>query len=202
MAFDLVSSGTWTNSLIVYGYDESIEIESLGKLKPTRSTQRSAGYDFKMPFDLKCEPGKLYKVPTGFKWFAGFTYMRADVDHPEEYDSEKKFVENREDPFDNTIYVPKIILQIANPVLTLHPRSSLAINYGFRLVNTTGIIDADYYNNPSNEGHIIVAFTVDKELELTKGMKFCQGIILPFLFDGEDDGKGNQRLGGIGSTGK
>ena len=41
--------------------------------------------------------------------------------------------------------------------LGVHIRSSMAIKKGIRLVNNVGIIDADYYNNPDNEGHIMLA---------------------------------------------
>src|SRR5574344_122370 len=40
--------------------------------------------------------------------------------------------------------------------LGLHIRSSLAIKQELLLVNSQGIIDCDYYNNPDNEGHIII----------------------------------------------
>lgn len=202
MAFELIPSNIWNNALTLYGFDESIEIESLKDLKPTRATKKSAGYDFKMPFDLVCKPGVTYKIPTGYCWLPHGAYIKTSVDHPEENDTMKKLFANDKDPFDNTIFVPNVLLNIEYPVLMLYPRSSLAIYYGFRLINTTGVIDADYYNNPSNGGHIIVAFTVEKEVELTRGSKFCQGVILPFVFDSEDTGTGIVRQGGIGSTDK
>ena len=37
--------------------------------------------------------------------------------------------------------------------LGIHIRSSMAIKRHLRLVNNEGIVDADYYNNPDNEGH-------------------------------------------------
>ena len=36
-------------------------------------------------------------------------------------------------------------------------RSSLGFKYNIRLKNQIGIIDSDYYNNPDNEGHILVS---------------------------------------------
>ncbi|WP_418596834.1 dUTP diphosphatase, partial [Phascolarctobacterium succinatutens] len=41
--------------------------------------------------------------------------------------------------------------------LGLHIRSSMAVKKHLMLVNNVGIIDADYYNNADNEGHIMVA---------------------------------------------
>ena len=75
--------------------------------------------------------------------------------------------------------------------LGVHIRSSMAIKKGIRLVNNVGIIDADYYNNPDNEGHIMLAL-VNTGLEpivLKKGERVAQG-------------KKEDRSGGFGSTGK
>ena len=41
--------------------------------------------------------------------------------------------------------------------LAIHIRSSMAIKRKLALVNSTGIIDSDYYNNEENEGHIMIA---------------------------------------------
>jgi dUTP pyrophosphatase len=38
--------------------------------------------------------------------------------------------------------------------LELSARSSLPLNHWLILANSVGIIDADYYNNPDNEGEI------------------------------------------------
>ena len=43
--------------------------------------------------------------------------------------------------------------------LGVYVRSSLAIKYGLILANGVGVIDSDYYNNPDNEGHIMIALT-------------------------------------------
>lgn len=86
--------------------------------------------------------------------------------------------------------------------LALYPRSSLGFKYGLRLMNTVGIIDQDYYGNPENEGHIIVALHSDEEFDLEEGMKFCQGIIQPFFTITPDEVIEEKRIGGIGSTDK
>ena len=41
--------------------------------------------------------------------------------------------------------------------LGMHIRSSMAVKKRIMLVNNVGIIDADYYNNADNEGHIMLA---------------------------------------------
>lgn len=42
-------------------------------------------------------------------------------------------------------------------VLQLYPRSSLGFRFNMTLSNTVGIIDRDYFNNPKNEGHILIS---------------------------------------------
>lgn len=41
-------------------------------------------------------------------------------------------------------------------VLLLVVRSSMGFKFNVRLVNQVGIVDADYYNNKDNEGHIFI----------------------------------------------
>ena len=43
--------------------------------------------------------------------------------------------------------------------LQIFARSSIPVNMGLLMSNGVGIIDADYYNNPKNEGHIMIEFT-------------------------------------------
>ena len=84
--------------------------------------------------------------------------------------------------------------------LAILPRSSFGIKYGITLANTMGVIDADYYNNPKNEGHIFVKLVNEgKELAVLEGEGFCQGIIQRY-YKVDDDNTTEQRQGGIGST--
>lgn len=91
-----------------------------------------------------------------------------------------------------------------NEYLGIHIRSSLAIKNKLMLVNSQGIIDADYYNNPSNEGHILVAVynLGEDELHIDKGVRIAQGIFYKFLGADHDTNDNSQvRTGGFGSTG-
>lgn len=88
--------------------------------------------------------------------------------------------------------------------LGLHVRSSLAIKQKIAFINCQGIIDADYYNNPKNEGHIMLALVNhgSEDVKLKKGMRVAQGIFYKYLVvDGDEAGKGAVRDGGFGSTG-
>jgi dUTP pyrophosphatase len=87
-------------------------------------------------------------------------------------------------------------------VLKIYIRSSLAIKKGLTLANNVGIIDADYYDNPSNEGHIMVALTNMSDMPVTikKGERIAQGIFEKYLMTDTDEILSNERVGGIGST--
>jgi dUTP pyrophosphatase len=87
-------------------------------------------------------------------------------------------------------------------VLMIAPRSSIGIKKHLRLANTQAYIDADYYNNPDNEGHILLAFTSENKntLGFLTGDKIAQGIIIQY-YTTEDDNCTEVRNGGIGSTG-
>ena len=62
--------------------------------------------------------------------------------------------------------------------LGIHIRSSLAFKKNLNLVNSQGVIDADYYNNEDNEGHIMIGLINfgDEDVEITKGMRIAQAI--------------------------
>ena len=87
-------------------------------------------------------------------------------------------------------------------VLQLHIRSSIG-KRGIILSNCTGIIDSDYYSNPSNDGNIgIMLRNMSNEIvELMGGEKIMQGIFTKYLI-ADNDNATEERIGGIGSTGK
>ena len=87
-------------------------------------------------------------------------------------------------------------------VLKIYPRSSLGFKYHMTIANTVGIIDADYYNNYDNEGHIFIKIhnMGHKNLEIKQGVAFCQAIFEKYLLADGDNFEGKERVGGIGST--
>ena len=192
MAFEKISLNSWLSSQTdAFKCDsENYEVINL----PTRGTIRSAGYDFKSPFKITVSPDIDYIMPTGIKWNPERTSMLAKLIT---YESGRRY------PYKGEVdinYEVDQTLNILNCVLQMYPRSSLGMKYGFRFLNTTPIIDADYYNNPGNEGHIFIGFRCSKEMEINVGDKICQGLIIPYLTYGEEIA--NTRNGGIGSTGK
>lgn len=87
-------------------------------------------------------------------------------------------------------------------VLQMHIRSSIG-KRGIILSNCTGIIDSDYYSNPSNDGNIGIMLRnmTDEVVELMGGEKIMQGIFTKYLI-ADNDNATEERVGGIGSTGK
>lgn len=91
---------------------------------------------------------------------------------------------------------------MSDEALFLIVRSSMGFKYNIRLCNQVGVIDSDYYNNLTNEGHIWVALKNEgsEKYVIKKGCGYCQGIFIKYLTTGDvvDD----VRIGGIGSTNK
>ena len=87
--------------------------------------------------------------------------------------------------------------------LELSVRSSCPLKHWLIMANGVGIIDADYYNNPDNEGEIFfqIINLSPFDIQLKKGDIIGQGIIKPYLTT-EDDNASGKRVGGFGSTSK
>ena len=90
-----------------------------------------------------------------------------------------------------------------NTYLELNIRSSCPLKYWLVLANSVGVIDADYYNNPDNEGEIFfqIINLSPFPIQLKKGDIIGQGIFKEYLTT-EDDAAGGERTGGFGSTSK
>ena len=88
-------------------------------------------------------------------------------------------------------------------VLILANRSSNPSKKSLFLANGVGIVDADYYNNPGNEGEIGFEFYnfSNKDVIISKNEKIGQGIITTYIRVEGDNATGS-RVGGYGSTGK
>lgn len=96
--------------------------------------------------------------------------------------------------------------------LALLPRSSVGMKHDITLMNTMGIVDADYYF-ADNEGHIMLAFKNNQKKSIfpwinekrtwrvKAGDRVCQGILIPYGIT-YDDHVNTERKGGMGSTGK
>ena len=73
-------------------------------------------------------------------------------------------------------------------ILLIIVRSSTGFKYNIRLVNQVGVIDADYYNNKDNEGHIFVKVQNegDKTITFKAGEAVAQGVFIKYLLTKSD----------------
>lgn len=87
--------------------------------------------------------------------------------------------------------------------LQVQLRSSVGIKYPVRLTTGVSIIDADYFDNPDNEGHIFLPLqnVGNETFYYQAGERLAQGAFIQY---GKVDGDMTvaERTGGFGSTGK
>lgn len=90
-----------------------------------------------------------------------------------------------------------------NEVFLMFIRSSIATKFGITLTNNVGVIDADYYNNPDNEGHfwLVLRNEGTEPFRIKNGDRLAQGIFVEYKITDDDDAD-SDRVGGFGSTGK
>lgn len=89
-------------------------------------------------------------------------------------------------------------------VLLLLDRSSMGFKYNVRFCNQVGVIDADYYNNSNNEGHMWIRIQNEgtEDYVVKKGEGMCQGIFIKYLKVDNEEEINTTRSGGFGSTNK
>ncbi len=92
----------------------------------------------------------------------------------------------------------------SDEMLMIVVRSSMGFKYNLRMCNQVGIIESDYYNNDSNEGHMWIALQNEgkETLVIEKGERFAQCIFVKFLKVDDEELIENERKGGLGSTAK
>lgn len=90
-----------------------------------------------------------------------------------------------------------------NEVLLLFVRSKMGKSH-IQLANGTGVIESDYYSNPSNDGNL--GFRLinlgSEPYVIKKGDKIGQGVFTYFLTVDNEELIENTRTGGFGSTDK
>ena len=175
---------------------------------PSRKTAESAGYDFCAAEDTVIPPFVEIMEDA----------LLADMEDrkvKEQYADVKEFME-KEYPYtlDRIAAVAKkfdakvalvptgIKCKIPNGYyLQLSARSSLPLKHWLIVANGVGVIDADYYNNPDNEGHIYfqIINLLPVPIKIQKGECFGQGILTQY-FVGQEEEVTAVREGGFGST--
>lgn len=86
--------------------------------------------------------------------------------------------------------------------LALFVRSGMGTRNNIRMCNQVGIVDADYYGNDTNDGHIFVFLQNEgqTDFKIKKGQHFVQGIFQKYLTVDNEEEINEKRLGGFGST--
>ena len=157
---------------------------------PIRKTAKSAGYDFVVAEDTVIPPYELlYSMMKDFKYKDEYTIGEV---------SEITKVLHTKPTLVSTGM--KCRLE-PDTYLELSVRSSSPLKYWIMMANSVGIIDADYYNNPENEGEIFFQLINMSPFPiiLKKGDAIGQGIIKQYLTTNDDAACG-LRSGGFGST--
>lgn len=161
---------------------------------PTRKTAHSAGYDLTVAEDI-CVPPVVNHIKTLDNQYT--TYI--STLNLKEVATLTKTLGAKP-----TLVSTGVKCQLdPGYYLELSPRSSTPLKYWLVMANSVGIIDADYYNNPDNEGEIFLQLInlSPFNIQLHKGDVIGQGIIKKYEVTNDDKAIG-ERLGGFGSTSK
>lgn len=154
---------------------------------PKRATKYSAGYDFKSI--------ERVEIPSIWK-----TMKQAFLDK-----QSNNMIEKISRMLKPTLVNTGVKVKMENDeYLALHNRSSNPIKRFLLLANGVGIIDADYYSNPDNDGEIKFAFLNFgiSDLVINQGDVIGQGVFHKFLVTDDDYSQDVKRKGGFGSTGE
>lgn len=89
----------------------------------------------------------------------------------------------------------KVIMEEDDALLLLD-RSSMGFNYNVRMCNQVGVIDADYNNNSSNEGHMWIKIQNEgkEDYVVKKGDGMCQGMFIKYLKVDDEDSEFKERV--------
>lgn len=162
---------------------------------PVRKTEYSAGYDLVAAEDTV--------IPSYYNMLNEVLENLVVEIKPNEYLSLETMAElTKQADFRPTLVSTGMKCKLApGTYLELSVRSSTPLKYWIMLANGVGIIDADYYNNESNEGEIFLQMVNFSpfNIMIKKGEAIGQGIIKPYLTI-DDDKHGGKRNGGFGST--
>lgn len=170
------------------GFEVIVAYENQDIHLPERSTYLSAGYDI--------EAAETMVIPS--YWELLFKYFIAKL-----INKDSQSLPIKEQIFKSSL-VPTGLkaYMLDDEYLQIINRSSNPLKRFLALPNSIGIIDADYYNNPNNEGHIYVQLINYglSDYQIHKGDRIAQAIFSKFLKVDHDKGGLSQREGGFGSS--
>ncbi|TSO25868.1 dUTP diphosphatase [Lactobacillus sp. LL6] len=173
------------------GFEVVTKYKDKGINLPRRQTIASAGYDI--------EAAKDIVIPS--IWRLNFVRIFRLIRNGHElYEKDYELAESILKPIlvptGLKVYMPE------DEVLILANRSSNTFKKNLSLPNGIGVIDADYYNNPNNEGELFVQvlnYGV-RPLHIKKGDRIAQGIFMKYLKTDDDNPITRPRVSGFGST--
>ena len=159
---------------------------------PVRKTKNSAGYDFEVAEDIVV-PAHTHQLLD----MAKFSPQPIEAYTLEEMAKLTKRTKAKPTLVSTGV---KCYLE-PGYYLELSVRSSTPLKYWLILANSVGIIDADYCDNPDNEGEIFfqIINLSPFPIQLRKGDIIGQGIIKRYEVTDDDVAEG-ERSGGFGST--
>ncbi len=163
---------------------------------PIRKTAKSAGYDFEVAEDTII-PSYLGMMMEMEERVVDSVYLDHEVFTLKEMADFAKQIHCKP-----TLVPTGIKCDIPEGFyLELSVRSSCPLKHWLILANGVGVIDADYYNNPDNEGHIYFQLInlSPFDIVLKKGDTIGQGILKRY-YTIDDDAAMGERTGGFGST--
>lgn len=176
------NSGAWFEAVSRFAADEEM-------LMPRRGTAASAGYDFVVAEDIVIPP---------------YVSLMSEINAPECQPvtlAEMAALTKRTGAKPTLVSTGVKCHLPTDMYLELSVRSSTPLKHWLIMANSIGIIDADYCNNPDNEGEIFFQMInlSPFPIQLKKGDKIGQGIIKPYEKVRNDNAEGS-RQGGFGST--
>ena len=174
---------------------------------PVRKTKASAGYDFEVAEDIVIESYDALMMDLdqelGTKAVKEALFTNA-MPVLKNYTLDEVAAATKKTRAKPSLVATGVKCRMPeNTYLELNIRSSCPLKYWLVLANSVGVIDADYYNNPDNEGEIFfqIINLSPFPIQLKKGDIIGQGIFKEYLTT-EDDAAGGERTGGFGSTSK
>lgn len=159
---------------------------------PKRSTEHSAGYDIEAAEDIVIPSIFQYKKKGSF----------------EEQLSLSASAQINAGSAARATLVPTGLKVYCEPneYVSIVMRSSIAFKNKLIMPNAPATIDADYVDNPNNEGHIFIPMINlnPYPIKIKKGERIAQALFHPYLIvdNDENNSEEKERVGGFGSTGK
>lgn len=175
------------------GFEVVSAYENAGVILPERQTKHAAGYDFFAREDFVLKSIWRYDFIRLFRLIKN-EHPLTDADFTRAADILRPLLV----PTGVKAYMQE------DEVLIIANRSSNPLKRGLIVPNGIGVIDADYYNNPANEGEIFVQLVNwgPRDVVINQGERIGQGIFMPYLKADGDAGNQRARTSGFGSTGQ